>query len=85
MDRSASYRIIIIRTTDGYLAWSPAFPGLSGRATSARAAYKQLKDLITKDLSYRFSVSQPVPTDPVVQTRTFRIDLWYLRQKEELQ
>jgi len=84
MDRSASYRIIIIRTATGYLAWAPAFPKLSGRADSARAAYKLLKERITQDLSNRFAISQPAPTDPVVQTRTFRVDLWYLREKEEL-
>lgn len=85
MDRSASYRIIIIRTPDGYHAVAPAFPKLVGKATSARAAHKQLKERIVAELSHRFSISQPPPSDPVVQTRTFRVDLWHLRQKEELQ
>jgi hypothetical protein len=84
MDRSASYRIIVIRNAEGYLAWAPAFPKLSGRARSARAAYKNLKDRISQDLSNRFASSEPIPNDPIVQTRTFRIDLWHLREKEEL-
>ena len=84
MDRSASYRTIIIRRTDGYTASCPAFPDLSGHAHSARAAYKELKERIVRDLLYRFSIAQPVPADPVVQTRTFRLDLWHLREKEEL-
>ena len=84
MDRTASYRIIIIRVPEGYLAWAPAFPQLSGRDRSARAAYKILKDNITQDLANRIAASQPIPTDPVVQARTFRVDLWYLQEKEEL-
>jgi hypothetical protein len=84
MNRSASYRIIILRTPDGYRAVAPAFPTIRGEASSARAAYKQLKDRITKDLANRFASSEPPPHDPVVQTRTFRIDLWHLREKEEL-
>ncbi len=85
MDRSASYRIIILRTPQGYQAWAPAFPKLLGAARSARAAHKHLKDQIIADLANRFRISQPPPGDPVVQTRTFRIDLWHLRSKEELQ
>jgi len=86
MDRSASYRIIILRRTDGYLAWAPAFPSLTGRAPhSARAAYKDLKERISRELLQCFSISQPAPRDPVVQTRTYRLDLWHLREKEELQ
>ena len=85
MDRSASYRIIILRRTDGYVAWAPAFPRITGRAHSARAAYKQLKDGINLELSRRIHLTQPIPSDPVVQTRTFRIDLWHLREKEDLQ
>lgn len=84
MNRSASYRIIIIRTHDGYQAWSPAFPKLITQERSARAAHKTLKGLITAELSHRLAISQPIPTDPVVQTRTFRVDLWYLQEKEEL-
>jgi hypothetical protein len=84
LDRSASYRIIFLRVTDGYLAWAPAFPQLSGRERSARAAYKSLKDKITQDISNRLRVSQQPPVDPVVQARTFRVDLWYLQEKEEL-
>jgi hypothetical protein len=84
MDRSVSYRIIILRRPDGYLAWAPAFPDLLAREDSARAAYRALKERITKDLSARFAISQPPPRDPVVQTRMFRVDLWYLREKEEL-
>jgi hypothetical protein len=84
MDRSVSYRIIILRRPDGYLAWAPAFPELTAREHSARAAYHVLKQAITKELSDGIAISKPAPADPVVQTRTLRIDLVYLREKEEL-
>jgi len=84
MDRSASYRIIILHRPDGYLAWAPAFPELTAREHSGRAAYHVLKQAITKQISANIAISQPPPTDPVVQTRTLRIDLVYLREKEEL-
>ncbi|MEX2246946.1 MAG: hypothetical protein WEC75_09680 [Dehalococcoidia bacterium] len=85
MDRSASFTIVIVRTPDGYKAVAPAFPRLIVEAHSSRAAYKQLKDRITREVGERFAISQPIPSDPVVQTRTLRLDLWHLRQKEELQ
>lgn len=85
MDRTASYAVIILRTSAGYAASCPAFPDLLAEGRGARIAYARLKMLIKTRLLSAFSRGAPVPRDPVVQTRTLRVDLWYLQQQEELQ
>ncbi len=84
MDRTASYFIIITRIPAAYQATAPAFPGLVAEAHSARVAYARLKLAIKSRLLAAFASSAAAPRDPVVQTRTLRLDLWYLRSQEEL-
>lgn len=85
MDRTSSYLVIITRTNSGFAATCPAFPDLIAEGRGVRVAYARLKTLIKTKLLSAFAQSAPVPRDPVVQTRTLRVDLWYLRQQEELQ
>lgn len=85
MDRTVSYSIIIIRTHIGYEAVSPAFPDLVGRGRGSRAAYAQLRSLINGHIMTLLSKGAAPPRDPVVQSKTLRVELWYLRQQEELQ
>ena len=84
MDRTATYFIVITRLAPGYRATAPAFPGLVAEAHSARIAYARLKLAIKARLLATFAASAAAPRDPVVQTRTLRLDLWYLRSQEEL-
>lgn len=84
MERSAAYLIVIIRSGGEYFAVAPAFPQLRGRAPSARAAYRHLKEKITTHIRHLIDVGEPIPREPVVQTRTLRLDLWYLRDQEDL-
>lgn len=85
MSRTISYCIIITRGSDGYVASSPAFPGLAQKAHAARSAYARLKVAIKAYLLQCIANDNAPPHDPVIQTTTLRIDLWYLKQQEELQ
>lgn len=84
MTRSVSYFILIVRTADGYLAYAPAFPRLAARASSGRVAYARLKVALKDHLVRLLSANKPLPRDPVFQTRTLRLDLLYLSQREDL-
>jgi predicted RNase H-like HicB family nuclease len=85
MNRSVSYTILILRTPQGYLAYAPAFPELSGRASSGRVAYARLKVAVKDHLAKLMAATRPVyPRDPVFQTKTLRLDLLYLSQREDL-
>ena len=84
MDRTASYFVLIERTTDGYAARAPAFPNLEARAHSARLAYARLKLALKARLISCLGAAAPIPRDPVRQTRTLRVDLWYLGEQEDL-
>jgi alkylhydroperoxidase/carboxymuconolactone decarboxylase family protein YurZ len=85
MDRTAAYIIIVTRTADGYTAVAPAFPDLAVTARGSRVAYARLKLQVKARLLALIASGRAVPRDPVVQTKTLRVDLWYLRQQEELQ
>lgn len=85
MEKTASYFIVILKRPDGYIAVAPAFPRTTAQASSARLAYARLKTLIKTELLKLFARDERPPRDPVIQTRTLRVDLWYLRQQEELQ
>ncbi len=85
MDRTASYFIVISRTHDGYQATAPAFPELRAGGRSARLAYARLKLSLKTILLQLLASGRPLPRDPVIQSRTLRVDLWYLREQEELQ
>ncbi len=85
MDRTVSYSIIIVRTRIGYEAVSPAFPDFIGRGRGSRAAYAQLRTKINGHIMTLVSRGMAPPRDPVVQSKTLRVQLWYLRQQEELQ
>jgi len=85
MNRTVSYSIFIVRTNTGYQAFAPAFPDLIGRGRGSRAAYAALRNLINARVMTLISSSTAPPFDPVVQSKTLRVDLWYLRQQEELQ
>ena len=84
MDRTASYTIIITRSADGYRASVPAFPDLIVTARGARVAYARLKVQLKARILALIASGRTVPRDPVVQTKTLRVDLWYLREQEEL-
>ncbi len=84
MNRTASYFILIARTHQGYLAYAPAFPKIVGTASSGRVAYARLKVQLKDHITQLVADDQPVPRDPVFQTRTLRLDLWQLNQREEL-
>ncbi len=84
MNRTASYFILIARTHQGYLAYAPAFPKIVATASSGRVAYARLKIRLKDRITQLLAEDQPVPRDPVFQTRTLRLDLWQLKQKEEL-
>jgi predicted RNase H-like HicB family nuclease len=84
MTRNVSYFIMISRSATGYTASCPAFPDLIAPGTGARQAYARLKSLIKGRLLAAFAHGRHAPRDPVVQTRTLRLDLWYLREQEEL-
>jgi len=84
MERTASYFIVIIRRRDGYLAVAPAFPHTAAHAPSARVAYARLKLLLKTEILRLFAQNSRPPRDPVIQTRTLRLDLWYLQSQEEL-
>lgn len=84
MDRTATYTISITRTSAGYTAYAPAFPDIISTARGSRVAYARLKVLLKARVLRLLSDMQPLPHDPVVQTKTIRLDLWYLRQQEEL-
>lgn len=85
MTRTISYLVLITRTPQGYVASTPAFPDLNARASSARVAYARLKASLKARLLSLLAGDAAVPHDPVVQTKQLRLDLWYLRQQEELQ
>lgn len=85
MTRTASYTIVITHTSNGYAAMAPAFPDLVGEGRGARVAYARLKVLLKARLLSAVAGDGAIPRDPVVQTRTLRIDLWYLQRQEELQ
>lgn len=85
MQRAVSYHIQITRTDGRYIARAPAFPDLVGQATSLRLAYARLKVLIKADILGRLTAGVAAPRDSVVETKTLRIDLWYLSQQEDLQ
>ncbi len=84
MDRTATYLIIIARTPSGYAAYAPAVPSLFAQASTARVAYARLKPLLKAHISSLIANDKPIPRDPVFQTRTIRLDLWHLREQEEL-
>ena len=84
MDRTATYTIIITRTSAGYTAFAPAFPDIISTARGSRVAYARLKVLLKARVLHFVSGMQAPPRDPVVQTKTIRLDLWYLKQQEEL-
>ncbi len=84
MDRTASYFIVITRSPDGYIARAPAFPHLEARGSSVRIAYARLKILLKSHILTLLTSQQAPPRDPVIQSRTLRVDLWYLQSKEEL-
>jgi hypothetical protein len=85
MERTASYTVFIIRTAEGYQAYSPAFPDISATARGTRLAYAKLKVLIKARLLSLFAQgSTAAPKDPVIQVRALRLDLWYLKEQEEL-
>jgi hypothetical protein len=85
MTRTASYLIVIMRSTRGYLAVAPSFPELTVEASGARQAYARIKLAIKTKILTQLATGGPLPAEHLVQTRTLRIDLWYLRQQEELQ
>lgn len=85
MARTIEYFIVVARNGDHYIASSLAFPDIAITSTSARIAYARLKQRLKSRLLALISNGQAIPRDPVVQTTTLRIDLWYLRQQEELQ
>jgi hypothetical protein len=85
MSRTVCYLIIIARSTDEYVAYAPAFPRLVAKASSARRAYTSIKSILRARMLALVAGGIAPPTDPVVQTRTLRLDVWYLRQQEELQ
>jgi predicted RNase H-like HicB family nuclease len=84
MERTASYLILMSRARNSYVATCPAFPDLAAQGTGARQAYARLKVAIKARLLKLISAGEPIPVDPVVQVRTLRLDLWYLRDQEEL-
>lgn len=84
MNRTASYSILILRSPQGYQAYAPAFPDIAVHSRSTRVAYARLKALIKQRLSDLLSRAEPIPADPVFQSRTLRIDLWLLSMKEDL-
>ena len=84
MDRTIEYTISIVRTSAGYTAYAPAFPNIVSTARGSRVAYARLKVLIKSEVLCLLAADRAVPRDPVVQTKTIRLDLWYLRQQEEL-
>lgn len=84
MDKTRSYLIITLRTPHGYRAVAPAFPKLVIDATSARRAYDQIKQAIHQEVALRIRRGASIPRNPVVQTKTLRVDLWYLKSKEDL-
>lgn len=84
MNRSVSYTILILRTELGYQAYAPAFPELTARASSGRVAYARLKVLLKDHLARLLADTKPISRDPVFQTKTLRLDLLYLSQREDL-
>jgi hypothetical protein len=84
MDRTIAYTIIILRTPAGYTAYAPAFPNIISTARGSRVAYARLKILIKSEVLRLLAGDRAIPRDPVVQTKTIRLDLWYLQQQEEL-
>lgn len=84
MDGTVAFTIIIVRTPDGYAAYAPVFPNIISTARGARVAYARLKVLIKTEVLRLLAAGRGIPRDPVVQTKTIRLDLWYLRQQEEL-
>lgn len=85
MKRTASYFIVITKYGDGYTATCPAFPDIACNAGGSRQAYARIKQAINARILSLFASGRTPPPDPVVQTRTLRLDLWYLREQEELQ
>jgi predicted RNase H-like HicB family nuclease len=84
MNNTATYLILILRQSKGYIAYAPAFPTIFGQAATARVAYARLKPLLKAHLQSLIAKDNPVPRDPVFQTRTLRLDLRHLREQEEL-
>lgn len=84
MTNTATYLILIARQPKGYLAYAPAFPKIFGQASTARVAYARLKPLLKSYLQTLIAKDNAIPRDPVFQTRTLRLDLRQLREREEL-
>ena len=84
MERTVSYTVFILHTPVGYQAVCPAFPHLNIHATRASIAYARAKAVIKDQLRSHLATANPIPRDPVLQTKTLRIDLWYLSEQEEL-
>jgi hypothetical protein len=85
MNRTVNYSIIIIRGKAGYEARCPAFPDLVGRGRGSRAAYAHVRTLINARVLTLLARGAAPPRDPVVQSKTLRVQLWYLQQQEDLQ
>jgi predicted RNase H-like HicB family nuclease len=84
MQRTASYLVLISRQRNSYVATCPAFPELAATGSGTRQAYARLKIAIKAQLLKLISGGEAIPPDPVVQSHVLRLDLWYLRDQEEL-
>ena len=84
MQRTASYLIVISKDGAGYTAACPAFPDLQAHGHGARRAYSDLKIAIQGRLLAAFARGETPTTVPPPQTKILRLDLWYLREQEEL-
>lgn len=82
--RFVTYSVYISHSADGYTAVCPAFPNIVGTGRGACSAYARLKALIEAQLRANLANFQPLPKDPLIQTRKVRFDLWYLSKQESL-
>ena len=78
MGRFVEYSVVIVRAKDGYLAYAPAFPQIRAVGRGPRAAYAHLKTLIKAHFLSVLGDFQKIPPDPLIQTKTLRLDLYYL-------
>jgi predicted RNase H-like HicB family nuclease len=75
MDWTTTYTIFIVRNTAGFTAFCPAFPQHTVTATNRRAAYKAIKAAIRKGLGSYLHQESPIPRDPVVSVKHFRVNM----------
>ena len=84
MKQSLTLTVLIARDQDGFTAVCPALPNCRITARSRSRAYRNVKALIYDRLLRGGYGGEPLPTDPVVSVKYFRVDLTRLSGEVDL-